>query len=245
MIETGVARGVHRVEDAFTNWYLVEEDSRLTVVDAGVPGSWKSLVEVVERVGRRMDDVEAVALTHAHFDHIGFAERARSELRVPVWVHENDFLLTRRPRLYGRERSPVLYLTNLRALPILATLVRKRAFWPSPIKEVRRYTDGELPVPGSPRVVFTPGHTVGHCSLHLPDRDTVIAGDAVVMLNPYTGSTGPQLVARAATADSERAMASLDALADTGASTVLTGHGDTWRGGAKEIARRARTAGVS
>jgi len=25
-----------------------------------------------------------------HFDHIGFAEKARSELGVPVWIHEND-----------------------------------------------------------------------------------------------------------------------------------------------------------
>src|SRR5688572_22003275 len=75
MIETDVAPGVHRVEDAFTNWYLVEEDGRLTVVDAGVPTSWNSLVEAVQGIGRRLDDIEAVALTHAHFDHIGFAER--------------------------------------------------------------------------------------------------------------------------------------------------------------------------
>jgi glyoxylase-like metal-dependent hydrolase (beta-lactamase superfamily II) len=245
MIETDVAPGVHRVEDAFTNWYLVEEDGRLTVVDAGVPTSWNSLVEAVQAIGRRLDDIEAVALTHAHFDHIGFAERARRELGVSVWVHENDFLLTRRPRMYGRERSPVLYLTKPRALPIIAALVRARAFWPSPIEEVRRYTDGELPVPGAPRVVFTPGHTLGACALHLPGRDVVIAGDTVVTLNPYTGSTGPQIVARAATADSKRAMASLDALADTDASIVLTGHGDVWRDGAAEIVRRARAAGTS
>lgn len=245
-VERGVAPGIHRVEDAFTNWYLVEEDGRLTVVDAGVPTSWESLVEAVRAIGRRLDDIEALVLTHAHFDHIGFAERARSELGIPVYVHENDVLLTRRPRQYGRERSPLFYLaTKPKALPIIATFVRTRAFWPTPVREVRRYTDGELPVPGSPRVVFSPGHTLGHCSLHLPDRDALIAGDAVVMLNPYTGSTGPQIVARSATADSERAMASLDAVADTGASTVMTGHGEVWRQGAAEMARRARAAGVS
>ena len=32
----------------------------------------------------------AVVLTHAHFDHMGFAERARRELGVAVYVHEND-----------------------------------------------------------------------------------------------------------------------------------------------------------
>jgi glyoxylase-like metal-dependent hydrolase (beta-lactamase superfamily II) len=85
--------------------------------------------------------------------------------------------------------------------------LRNRAWWPKPLKEVRRYREsGTLPVPGAPRVVFTPGHTLGHCSLHLPDRDCVIAGDAIVTLDPYTARTGPRIVARAATADSERAV---------------------------------------
>ena len=246
MLEPNAASGVHRIEDAFTNWYLVEEEGRLTIVDAGVPSSWESLVDAVIRVGRRLDDVEALVLTHAHFDHIGFAERARTELGVPVWVHENDVPLTRKPLQYGRERTPLYYVaTKPRALPIIAALVRTRAFFPQPIGEVRRYTEGTLPVPGSPRVVFTPGHTLGHCSLHLSERDVLIAGDALVTLNPYTGSTGPQLVARAATADSERALKSLDALAETGVSTVLPGHGEVWRRGVGEAVAQARRVGVT
>jgi glyoxylase-like metal-dependent hydrolase (beta-lactamase superfamily II) len=69
---------------------------------------------------------------------------------------------------------------------MVAEFVRRRAWWPAPVGEVHRYTDGTLPVPGSPRVVFTPGHTLGHCALHFPERDAVIAGDAVVTLDPYT-----------------------------------------------------------
>jgi hypothetical protein len=71
----------------------------------------------------------------------------------------------------------------------------------------------------------------------------VIAGDAVVTLDPYTGTRGPRLVARAATADVERNLASLDALTATGAGTVLVGHGEPWRDGADGIVERARAAG--
>ncbi|CAN5603237.1 hypothetical protein BH24ACT24_BH24ACT24_12410 [soil metagenome] len=113
------------------------------------------------------------------------------------------------------------------------------------MREVRRYLDGTLPVPGSPQTVFTPGHTLGHCALHFPDRDGVIAGDAVVALDPYTAERGPKIVAGAATADSARNLASLDALAETGAGRVLTGHGDAWTGGAAEAVARARQAGPS
>jgi glyoxylase-like metal-dependent hydrolase (beta-lactamase superfamily II) len=242
-----VVPGVHRIEDAYTNWYLVVEDGRVTVVDAGVPTSWGSLTESVRRLGLRLDQIEAVVLTHAHFDHIGFGERARTELGVPVWVHENDVLLTKQPRRYGRERALTYYLaTQFRALPMVAAFVRARAWWPKPIGAVQRYREGTtIPVPGSPRVVFTPGHTLGHCALHLPDRDALLAGDALVTLNPYRATTGPQIVSRAATADSERALASLDALVETGAGTLLVGHGPPWTQGAEGAVERARAVGPS
>jgi glyoxylase-like metal-dependent hydrolase (beta-lactamase superfamily II) len=246
MLSTNIAPGVHRVEDAFTNWYLVEEDSRLTVVDAGVPSSWDSFTDALAQIGRSRDDVEALVLTHAHFDHVGFAERARRELGVPVYVHENDVPVTKHPWRYDHERHRAYYFaTQVKALPIVATLLRHRAFWPAPIKEVQRYENGVLPVPGSPRVVFTPGHTLGHCALHFPDRDAVVAGDAIVTLDPYTARTGPRLVARAATVDSERNLASLDALAETGARTVLMGHGEPWLDGVESLVAQARQAGAA
>lgn len=249
MLQPNVAPGVHRVEDSYTNWYLIEDEGRLTVVDAGVPGSWESLVGALGELGRALPDIEALVLTHAHFDHLGFAERARVTLGVPVWVHENDVPLTRKPRQYARERAFTRYLaTQPAAAPMVAAFVRNRAWWPEPVREVRRYDadQGTLPVPGSPRVVFTPGHTLGHCALHLPERECVIAGDAIVMLDPYTAKAGPRLVARAATADSERALASLDALANLReARTVLTGHGEPWTAGVESAVEEARRAGAA
>jgi glyoxylase-like metal-dependent hydrolase (beta-lactamase superfamily II) len=243
MLETDVAPGVHRVEDAYTNWYLVETDGALTVVDAGTPASWGSLESAVRAIGRTLSDIQAVVLTHAHFDHVGFAERARRELQVPVWVHEDDVPLTRHPLEYGHERSRLPYFVNPSALPIYASLARHRAFFAPGIKEVRRFREGTLDVPGGLRIVPTPGHTIGHCALHLPDREAVIAGDSVVTLDPYTGRRGPRLVARAATADVARNLSALDALAETGARHVLVGHGDAWHEGAAAIVEQARAAG--
>lgn len=246
-LQANAVEGVHRVEDSFTNWYLIEQDHRLTIVDTGVPSSWVSLHEALGRLGRQTGDIEAVVLTHAHFDHLGFAERARATFRVPVYVHENDVPLTQHPWRYDHERPRSRYFaTQFRALPMVAAFARNRAWWPSPVKEIVRYEAGEtLPVPGSPRVIFTPGHTLGHCALHLPDRDAVIAGDAVVMLDPYTARRGPCIVAGAATVDSVRNLSSLNALAETGARTLLVGHGDPWTQGAERAVELARSRGAA
>jgi glyoxylase-like metal-dependent hydrolase (beta-lactamase superfamily II) len=244
--ERGAAPDIHRIEDAAVNWYLVEADSGLTIVDAGVPRSWDSLQRALEEIGREASEIRALVLTHAHFDHIGFAERARVELGIPVYVHENDAPLARKPLQYTHERARSRYLlTKPGGLPHVFSFLRTGAFWPPPVREPTTFSGTELDVPGSPRVIFTPGHTVGHCALHFPDRDALIAGDAIVMLDPYTGARGPRIVAGAATADSAWALRSLDALAAVEAGTILTGHGEPWRGSTGEAARRARLAGAS
>lgn len=241
MLQREVAHGIHRVEDAATNWYLVAAEDGITVVDAGLPASWKSLQSALRELGRRLGDVRALILTHAHFDHVGFAERARAELGIPVWCHVDEVPVARHPLRYRFERNPLLYARYPKNLPILGRLILAGAPVTKGIANVQTFTaEGELDVPGRPRVVFTPGHTFGHVAFHFPERDVLIAGDAVVTLDPYTGRRGPRLVSRAATADVDRARASLDAIAATGARTVLVGHGDPWHDGAEAIADAAR-----
>ena len=75
------------------------------------------------------------------------------------------------------------------------------------IGEVTTFVDGDLDVPGRPRVIPTPGHSPGHVAFHLPDRGVLIAGDALCTYNPLTGGRGPQILPRAFAADALQAMA--------------------------------------
>ncbi len=57
------------------NCYLIEDDP-LTLIDTG-PNSGKSLDELEQalaRLGRRIEDLELIVLTHQHIDHLGLLE---------------------------------------------------------------------------------------------------------------------------------------------------------------------------
>ncbi len=239
-----LAQGIHGVEEAGTNWYLVEDGDALTIVDTGFPRSWGALHTVLGRLGRRPADIAAVVLTHGHFDHMGFADRARRELSVTVWAPEDDRPVVAHPWRYDHERSRLPYLTNPGFVAILAQMTALGALWVKGTEAVSTYAGGQqLEVPGRPHALATPGHTHGHCSLHFPERGAVIAGDAFVMHDPYSDRAGPCIVSGAATADSARALGSLDAFLGLDADLALTGHGAPWRGPLADAVDRARAAG--
>jgi glyoxylase-like metal-dependent hydrolase (beta-lactamase superfamily II) len=241
-----VADGVHRLEHAYVNVYLVVEGTDVLLVDTGLPATWNEIGSALRRLGRRPTDIAGVVLTHAHFDHIGCAARLQERLGVPFWLHTADEHLAAHPYSYAHERPRSAYpLRHPRAVPILTAVARAGALRVPGVSGTEPLEPAAtLPVPGSPRVVFSPGHTFGHCGLHLRDRDVVLTGDALVTLDPYTAGEGPQVVAGAATADSALALASLDALAATGATTVLPGHGRPWRDGIQTAVEQARAVGA-
>ena len=107
-----------------------------------------------------------------------------------------------------------------------------------------RVTHGHpIDAPGTPLALWTPGHTAGHCAYFFEEAGVLIAGDALVTLDPYTGETGPQIVARAATADTAEAMESPDTRDGTGARVVLTGHGAAVLDGVGPAVAAARRRG--
>jgi glyoxylase-like metal-dependent hydrolase (beta-lactamase superfamily II) len=241
-----VAPGVHRIQDGPVNWYLVEADDGVLAVDAGLPSSWTSLRHALGAIGRPHADLRALVLTHAHFDHVGFARRAQAQLGLPVFCHPGDHALAAHPLKGKSERPRLLYAWRPATATLLAWMVGSGVLWARGLTGLHTLEPGAMPeLPGRPRVIAVPGHTLGSVALHLQDRDTVIAGDALVTRDPYTGAQGPRLVARAATGDVALARASLAAIAETHAQIVLPGHGEPWREGALRAAELARGASIA
>lgn len=232
---------LHRLGNGSVNSYLLEDRGEITIVDAGVAGYWGELPRELAEMGRTMDDIRAVVLTHGHTDHIGFAERLRRERDVPVRVHEFDAALAR-----GEVPNPARGLGPFRVRPLLEFLVYsalRGGLRITHLTEVATFGDqATLDVPGSPRVILVPGHTPGSVALHVPSHDALFVGDALATKAVTTGEVGPRLAPF--TADPAEALASLSRLERLDAALVLPGHGEAWTDGMAEAVRRVRAAGI-
>jgi glyoxylase-like metal-dependent hydrolase (beta-lactamase superfamily II) len=242
---TQVAAGVHRLGNELVNYYLIEDEGRLTLVDAGLPRQRSQFEAAVERLGRTPADVEAVILTHAHADHVGFAGRLQRDTGKPVYVHELDADMARTARAPKRERSMLPYLRKRATLQLFATFVREGGL-PQKVADVTPFSDGDvLDVPGRPRVVHAPGHSNGCVVFHLADRGVLLAGDVLCTRNPLTGRRGPQIMSGAFNVSSVQALDSLSRLESLEAGVLLPGHGEPWTGGIPAAVAQAREAGPS
>jgi len=231
-----IAPGIHRLGPGLVNSYLLEESGEITIIDAGAPGYWNDLPAELAAMGRSMTDIRALVLTHAHIDHVGFAERLRSERRVPVSVHELDAKMARGE---AKPQNQKMLGIGLAALRFITFALSKGMLWATPIAEVATFGDGAtLDVPGAPRVIHVPGHSEGSAALHIPAQGALFVGDAFATLNVLSGKTGPQLAPFGS--DLPRARESLAKLERLDAALVLPGHGQPWTGGLAEAVRRIR-----
>ena len=184
--------GIHRFEIATpfavgaVNVYLLE-GTPLTLVDTG-PNLGTSLVELERRlasVGRRLEDVELVAITHPHVDHLGLtglvAARSGADVaslavaadaieKFPEWSAKNDDYASGLMLDHGVERHVVQALRTtssiVRALGAPATVSR-------PLEPATQLQAGER----SLHVLARSGHSPADTVFHDEAGRVLISGD--------------------------------------------------------------------
>jgi glyoxylase-like metal-dependent hydrolase (beta-lactamase superfamily II) len=234
-----VADGVYRLGTDWVGWYLCEADGAVTVVDCGFPGYFEQLPVALSELGHSLDAVAAVVLTHYHGDHVGCAERIRTEAGAPVLAPVGDAAGMRS----GKVPAPgglVASLWRPRMMRFIAHAVGSSGAKLIPVEEVQTYADGDLlDVPGGLRAVHTPGHTSGHCSLLAEQAGVLFAGDALTTASFLIGETVPRI--HPFNEDAERARDSLSRLEELSAGLVVFGHGAPFTGSPNEAVARARS----
>ena len=145
-----------------TNCYLVADgDGVAAVIDpAAAP---ERILQTARDSGLT---IQAILLTHGHFDHVGAVAGLTQALRCPVWMHENELTLPE-------------YLTD------------GPLYYTDGYGEGDTVTAGKLNF----SVLHTPGHTPGSVCLRCEDAlfsgDTLFAGSCG--RTDFSGGSGSEM----------------------------------------------------
>ena len=155
-----------------TRVVVCEETGKAICIDPGDEST-----EMVEFINDFDYDMQAVALTHAHLDHIGGVSfLLRHFPNAEIILHKDDEDL-----YFGLPEQPLFMGIPLHQLKALGLE------YETPPNLTREWTDGEIYKVGNMRfkILHCPGHTPGHIILAEEAERTVFVGDCL-----FAGSIG-------------------------------------------------------
>jgi len=221
--------GVPRI----VNPTLIWDDTSAVLIDAGFPGQAPAIRRAIEAIGIAFNKIDMIVVTHLDWDHIGgLADMVTAGQGVEVLAHELEQPFIQGDKVFVKapQRNAAGTAQGQAPLNFPRTRVTKVV------------GDGDvIDVAGGIDVIHTPGHTLGHICLYHRHSKTLIAGDA---LNVVDGKlTGPNPIH---THDMKQGHDSLRKLANYDIRTVICYHGGVFNDDTNaRIAELARYTGAN
>jgi glyoxylase-like metal-dependent hydrolase (beta-lactamase superfamily II) len=211
---------------------LLEAESGLFLVDCGYADFLPKIEKAANIINLSLQNLTGIILTHHDIDHVGGAYEIKAQYpNVKIYASA-----TEAKYIGGEAQAPRL----AQAEAIYPTLSDEQkiggADFIARLKTIRVVAVDEiLPLDANFSalagvcVVATPGHTPGHISLYLPDSQTLIAADALVIENEELKLANPQF-----TLDLPQAINSVKKLQILDIQTVICYHGGVMQGNITE-----------
>ena len=176
--------------------YLIENEGKGILIDPADEGSF-----LLEELQRKNIELEALFLTHGHFDHCMAAGEIQMSLDVPLYLHKKDQFLI------DRLDSTAEHFLGYKPIII-------------PPKNVK-YISSKLKVKSLKlQILETPGHTPGGVCYYFPDGKIVFTGDTL-----FAGAIGRTDLSYSNKKDLWSSLKTILALPEE--TTIYPGHGES------------------
>ncbi len=227
------------MKPTIVNVYLIDGGSEWALIDTGMstPESRAAFRAALDQVGCRPEQIGKIVCTHHHPDHFGTSHPYRELCHAEVFLHplEVDLVATYLPQPRSAE---TFRFFERNGIPIedFANLPSPGEFWKdmyAPAKPDRPLADQDRISVGerTMEVVWTPGHTPGHCVMYFRREKVVVVGDHLLpKITPHVGiSSDP------AGNPLGDFLASLRKIGDLDVETVLSAHGAVYHDHRKRV----------
>lgn len=180
------------------NVYLLRDGDGYTLIDTGLrtDESRAALEDCLQRAGVGLPLIRRILITHIHPDHFGLAGDIRERTGAQLVIHRLEVALME-PR-YARAEDLVLEVG--RWLEINGVPAEAGEFLQTASMAAREFVSVVSPdvlLEGAERlsidgqellVVWTPGHSPGHCVFYWPARRLLFSGDHLLLkISPNIG----------------------------------------------------------
>jgi glyoxylase-like metal-dependent hydrolase (beta-lactamase superfamily II) len=156
-----IARGIHGIEGVRgADSYLVSSSAGSALVDTGMPGNEKRIIEYISGAGIEPKRLDYIILTHPDMDHSGSVAELKGLTDAKVAIHEVDA-----PRLAGEMRLKEVKGVMGVLFGVMSPFIRFTPVKPDVLlKDSERIFDC--------MVIHSPGHTDGSISLYREKRQS-------------------------------------------------------------------------
>ena len=172
---------IQTIKVGIDNCYIIKDNSTI-VVDGGMPGYFRKFKSGLKHKDINPKDIEAIILTHCHWDHIGCTKKIKNITGAKVIVHKDEkhrlengevFMppgVTRWGKIFGSFLN--LWIKRVKILPCKTDIVIDDD-----------YSLKKFGING--KIVHTPGHSPGSISVVL-DSGEAFVGDLAMNGPPLT-----------------------------------------------------------
>ncbi len=139
-----------------TNCYVISHNDIAIVIDPGANGE-----VILNRLSKENLKLEAIFLTHGHFDHIGAVDELYEQTKCKIYVHKNEETLLLNDEVDTKDELPRIFLKS----PI--------TFFEGDFNEFIIAKDITLDA------IHTPGHSEGSVVYVLRNYERIFSGDTL------------------------------------------------------------------